>query len=173
MEIRNISLLQARSIRREVLRPGRPESEVAYPGDASEFAQHLGAFEGDKLIGVATEAVRGAFEAWQPYDQRSVAEWVASSCRMASSAYCARELLSYGATVAHLPVLSTNVTAFARRGRSLHYPIRGRTTSSYCMLAERRSELTVRGEWLCHERGNQCALARPIERPRATAQVHR
>jgi GNAT superfamily N-acetyltransferase len=54
MEIRDISLLQARSIRREVLRPGRPESEVAYPGDASEFAQHLGAFEGDKLIGVAT-----------------------------------------------------------------------------------------------------------------------
>jgi len=54
MEIRNISFSQARSIRREVLRPRGPESEIAYPGDASEIAQHFGAFEGDKLIGVVT-----------------------------------------------------------------------------------------------------------------------
>jgi GNAT superfamily N-acetyltransferase len=54
MEIRSISFLQARSIRREVLRPGGPESEIAYPGDAGESARHFGAFEGDKLTGVAT-----------------------------------------------------------------------------------------------------------------------
>src|SRR6185369_1145653 len=66
MAIRNISILEARSIRREVLKPGRPESEVAYPGDESEVAQHLGIFEGDKLLGVATflpEACPGQDEA--------------------------------------------------------------------------------------------------------------
>lgn len=54
MEIRNISFLQARSIRREVLRPRGPESEVAYPGDACELARHFGAFEEEKLVGVAS-----------------------------------------------------------------------------------------------------------------------
>ena len=54
MEIRSISFVQARSIRREVLRPCGPESEIAYPGDAGESARHFGAFDGDKLIGVAT-----------------------------------------------------------------------------------------------------------------------
>lgn len=66
MDIRNISISEARSIRQEVLRPGRPESELAYPGDESELAQHLGIFEGDKLLGVAKflpEACPGQDEA--------------------------------------------------------------------------------------------------------------
>lgn len=66
MDIRDISILEARSIRREVLRPGRPESEVAYPGDGAEGTQHLGVFEGDTLLGVATflrEACPGQDEA--------------------------------------------------------------------------------------------------------------
>jgi len=54
MEIRSISFLQARSIRREVLRPCGPESDIAYPGDAGDSARHFGAFDGDKLTGVAT-----------------------------------------------------------------------------------------------------------------------
>lgn len=54
MEIRRLSFLQARSIRREVLRPCGPESEIAYPGDAGESARHFGAFDGDELTGVAT-----------------------------------------------------------------------------------------------------------------------
>ncbi|HYL70268.1 MAG TPA: GNAT family N-acetyltransferase [Steroidobacteraceae bacterium] len=54
MQVRRISFLQARSIRREVLRPSGPEAEIAYAGDAGESAQHLGAFEGDELLGVAT-----------------------------------------------------------------------------------------------------------------------
>lgn len=54
VQIRSICLWQARSIRLEVLRPHGPESDVAYPGDACETAQHFGAFAGDRLIGVAT-----------------------------------------------------------------------------------------------------------------------
>ena len=49
MEIHNISFLQARSIRGEVLRPCGPESDIAYPGDAGGSARHFGAFDGDKL----------------------------------------------------------------------------------------------------------------------------
>lgn len=52
--IRSISVSEARLIRQEVLRPGRPESEVVYPADDSELAIHLGAFDGANLIGVAT-----------------------------------------------------------------------------------------------------------------------
>ena len=54
MDIRNIAVSEARSIRREVLKPDRPESEVAYPGDELESAEHLGAFESDKLVAVVT-----------------------------------------------------------------------------------------------------------------------
>ena len=54
MNLRKVSLLEARSIRREVLRPGRPSSEVAYPGDESEFTEHLGVVEDDKHVAVAT-----------------------------------------------------------------------------------------------------------------------
>ncbi len=54
MQIRNICFLQARSIRREVLRPCGPESDIAYPGDAGGSARHFGAFDGGKLTGVAT-----------------------------------------------------------------------------------------------------------------------
>src|SRR4029077_13961593 len=54
MQIRSISFSQARSIRSDVLRPRGPESEITYPGDASESAQHFGVFEGDTLIAVAT-----------------------------------------------------------------------------------------------------------------------
>lgn len=54
MEIRGITVLQARAIRTEVLRPHGPESEIVYPGDAAESSQHLGAFESGRLIGVAS-----------------------------------------------------------------------------------------------------------------------
>jgi len=54
MDIRSISVSDARAIRQEVLKPGRPASEVVYPGDESELAQHLGAFDDDKLLAVAT-----------------------------------------------------------------------------------------------------------------------
>ena len=51
VEIRSITCLQARAIRREVLRPQGPESEVVYPGDASETTRHFGAFDRGTLIG--------------------------------------------------------------------------------------------------------------------------
>lgn len=54
MEIRGITVLQTRAIRTEVLRPHGPESEIVYPGDASESSQHFGAFESGRLIGVAS-----------------------------------------------------------------------------------------------------------------------
>jgi GNAT superfamily N-acetyltransferase len=69
VNIRNIPLSQARRIRLEVLRPGRPASEVAYPGDESDLAEHLGAFEGGQLVAIATfvpEACPGEYgvDAW-------------------------------------------------------------------------------------------------------------
>jgi GNAT superfamily N-acetyltransferase len=54
MDIRDISVSEARSVRQAVLRPGRPESELIYPSDDSELSVHLGAFERGNLVGVAT-----------------------------------------------------------------------------------------------------------------------
>jgi GNAT superfamily N-acetyltransferase len=70
MNIRNISLSETRRIRLEVLRPGRPASEVAYPGDESALAEHLGAFEAGRLVAIATfvpEACPGVdgVDAWR------------------------------------------------------------------------------------------------------------
>jgi len=54
MDIRPISASEARTVRQEVLRPGRPESEVIYPFDDSATTTHLGAYDGSRLIGVAS-----------------------------------------------------------------------------------------------------------------------
>lgn len=54
MTIRSITVEQARILRREVLKPGLPESEVRYPGDDDANSFHLGAFEAERLIGIAT-----------------------------------------------------------------------------------------------------------------------
>ncbi len=52
--VRSITLLQARVIRRDVLRPQGPESDLVYPGDASETTRHFGAFDRDTLVGAAS-----------------------------------------------------------------------------------------------------------------------
>lgn len=54
MDIREVTAEATRPIRREVLKPGLPESEVHLPGDEHPSTFHLGAFEADCLVGVAT-----------------------------------------------------------------------------------------------------------------------
>lgn len=54
MTIRSITVEQARILRREVLKPGLPESEVHYAQDDDPNSFHLGAFEAGRLIGIAT-----------------------------------------------------------------------------------------------------------------------
>lgn len=54
MTIRPITVEQARTLRREVLKPGLSESEVQYARDDDPNSFHLGAFEAGRLIGIAT-----------------------------------------------------------------------------------------------------------------------
>lgn len=54
MTIEPIRVEQARTIRREVLKPGLPDRESVYPGDDSPDTIHLGAFESGRLVGIAT-----------------------------------------------------------------------------------------------------------------------
>jgi len=54
MTIAPISVEQARSIRRLVLKPGLPDAESVYAGDDSPDTIHLGAFESGRLLGIAT-----------------------------------------------------------------------------------------------------------------------
>lgn len=54
MTIEPISVEQARTIRRAVLKPGLPGGESVYPGDDAPETIHLGAFESGRLLGIAT-----------------------------------------------------------------------------------------------------------------------
>lgn len=52
--VRRVGAEQVRPLRQLVLRPGRPFSETAFPGDDSEGAAHFGAFRAGELLAVAT-----------------------------------------------------------------------------------------------------------------------
>ncbi len=52
--IRLISASATYTLRNKVLRPGRPVSECYFSGDDSEGSFHLGVFNDEKLIGVAS-----------------------------------------------------------------------------------------------------------------------
>ena len=54
MEVRNITAQQARPLRHALLRPGHKIEESIYPGDDDPSTLHLGLYDGDALVGVAT-----------------------------------------------------------------------------------------------------------------------
>jgi len=54
MHIHAIPVDQARRIRHAVLRPDQPFDDVIFPGDDHPTSLHLGAFEGNELVGAAT-----------------------------------------------------------------------------------------------------------------------
>lgn len=43
-----------RGLRHRILRPGQDPEATVYPGDADPDTVHLGAFEGDRLVGIAS-----------------------------------------------------------------------------------------------------------------------
>lgn len=43
-----------RPLRSEVLRPGTPPEQLEYEGDDHPLALHIGAFDGDRLVAIAT-----------------------------------------------------------------------------------------------------------------------
>ncbi len=54
MEVRPVGSQEVRPLRQAVLRPGRSWEETAYAGDEDPSTVHLGAFEGDRLVGIAS-----------------------------------------------------------------------------------------------------------------------
>ena len=54
IEVRPVGAAETYVIRGPVLRPGLPESESRFPGDYDESALHIGALEGDTLVGTAS-----------------------------------------------------------------------------------------------------------------------
>lgn len=68
--LRDVPAEAVRPLRSEVLRPGVPPEQLVYPGDDHPDALHVGAYEGDTLVGIATvypepppEAHRDSIEA--------------------------------------------------------------------------------------------------------------
>ena len=68
METRPVGAEDVRPLRQAILRPGRSWEETAFPGDDDPATVHLGAFEGDRLIGIASlyeEARPGTAGGWR------------------------------------------------------------------------------------------------------------
>ena len=51
---RPITAEETRALRAAVLRPGKRPDELVYPGDDHPAGLHVGAFESDHLVGIAT-----------------------------------------------------------------------------------------------------------------------
>lgn len=67
MTVLSIPAAETRQLRSDVLRPGIPPKDLVYPGDDHRQSLHVGAFDGDVLVAIATvypepppEAHRGA-----------------------------------------------------------------------------------------------------------------
>src|SRR5262249_30513478 len=80
-------------------------------------------------------STRGAFEAWRRCHRPRGAASVANSCPMGSHAYGTEEPRSSGVMAARRPVRSTSAMNFARSGTNSGFRSRGRTTSSYAVVA--------------------------------------
>ena len=52
--VRPIDAPSTRPLRQRILRPGQPLEELAYPGDDAADSLHVGAYDGDALLGVAS-----------------------------------------------------------------------------------------------------------------------
>ncbi len=68
MEVRPVGSKDVRPLRQAILRPGQSWDETAYPGDDDPSTVHLGAFDADRLIGIASlyrEPRAGRPEGWR------------------------------------------------------------------------------------------------------------
>ena len=66
--IRPVTAEDVRPIRHRVLRPEQPFESTVYPGDNLPGTVHLGAFDGDALVGIASlyrEPRGGATDGWR------------------------------------------------------------------------------------------------------------
>ena len=73
--IREISAEDTYTVRQEVLRPGRPLKECFFEGDLELETIHLGYFDGENLVAIATYVARKnhLFEATFQYQLRGMA----------------------------------------------------------------------------------------------------
>jgi predicted GNAT family N-acyltransferase len=54
VDVRPVGAGDVRPLRHSILRPGQSWEETAYPGDDDAATVHLGAFENDRLVGIAS-----------------------------------------------------------------------------------------------------------------------
>lgn len=73
--IKEIPASSVYSVRQIVLRPGRPPEECIFPGDTHESTFHLGLFEVDLLVAVASfmNSASGKFDHPNQYQLRGMA----------------------------------------------------------------------------------------------------
>lgn len=84
--VRFVSARQTRPLRASVLRPGQAAEKSVYPGDLTPDAFHLGAYAGDRLVGVASfykespRSEKAGANAWRLRGMAVVSEMQGKNC---------------------------------------------------------------------------------------------
>jgi GNAT superfamily N-acetyltransferase len=124
-DIREISALDAHPLRRSILRRGMANPDVHYPQDDDARSFHLGAFDGDELIAVASFTPaptpwREGASAWQLRGM-AVAEGRQGSGVGTAIIDAAKErITASGATVLWCNARDTALRFYARLGFSVY-----------------------------------------------------
>jgi GNAT superfamily N-acetyltransferase len=147
MEIRPITAAQARTVRLPVLRPGLPPEAAIFDHDDDLGTRHFGAFEGERLVGVATFFAetcpkRTESSAWRLRGMATLPEMQGRGAGRALVAEGVRVAKSSGAS---LMWCNARVTArgfyeklgFVAVGDEFRLPVTG---PHYMMMIERLSE---------------------------------
>ena len=71
--IRVLSAEEVRPLRQRELRPNQAYEETAYPGDDLAETVHLGAFDGERLVGIASLYCEDRLDAPNPWRLRGMA----------------------------------------------------------------------------------------------------
>ena len=135
MQIRSITTAQARTVRHPVLRPGLPPESASLERDDDAGTLHFGAFEGARLVGVATFfedpcPLEPQAQAWRLRGMATLADMRGQGAGRALIAEGVRVALAAGASVLWCNARVSaqgfyEKTGFVAAGDLFHLPVGG------------------------------------------------
>ena len=123
--IRSIRAEEARVLRQRVLRPHQQVYELVYPGDEAADSLHLGAFEEDELVGIASvmrEPLPGSDEGsgWRIRGMATLPEARRHGHGGALLERCLTHVAAHGGTIAWCTARATAIEFYRHHGFEVH-----------------------------------------------------
>ena len=104
--VRPITAAETRPMRAEILRPGFPAEDLAFAGDDDERTLHVGAFVGDRLVGITSvyedarpESPPGTRGEWRLRGVATAADARRMGIGSALAERCLEHVLAHGGTL--------------------------------------------------------------------------